>query len=303
VSRFSEHWLALREGADANARATALLPALRLWLHAQLPANDTTPKVANILDLGCGTGSNLRWLSPRLAKPQHWTLLDNDPQLLAQADLALQHWTGLPVQSGDGNLLQLNNGVSATLTRADLDRQIPSLDEFHLLSASALLDLVSRRWLSTLVEQAAQRDIGLLFALNYDGRMRFTPAHPADARIRDALNRDQLTDKGFGPALGPGCVAALHSACLTHGYRIGQWRSDWHLGADEHALHLQLVDDFASIAERQMGPAVADPGAILTWRRWRRAHIDESTLRIGHVDVLALPGKRHRLSATCVEPK
>ena len=298
MSRFSEHWLALREGADANARSSALLPALRLWLRAQLPANDTT---INILDLGCGTGSNLRWLCPRLTRPQHWTLLDNDPQLLAHADRALQKWANLPVQSGGGNVLQLKNTASATLiradlngvdlSRADLNEQIPSLDDTHLLSASALLDLVSGRWLSMLVKQAAQRDIGLLFALNYDGRMRFTPAHPADAMIRDALNRDQLTDKGFGPALGPGCVAALHGACLTHSYRIDQWRSDWHLGADEHALHLRLVDDFASIAERQMGATAAALGAIQAWRRWRRAHIDESTLRIGHVDVLALPGK------------
>lgn len=288
MSRFSEHWLALREGADANARSSALLPALRLWLRAQLPANDST---INILDLGCGTGSNLRWLCPRLTRPQHWTLLDNDPQLLVQAERALQQWTGLPGQSGGGNVLQLKYAASATLVCADLNGQIPSLDDTHLLSASALLDLVSGRWLSMLVKQAAQRDIGLLFALNYDGRMRFTPAHPADAMIRDALNRDQLTDKGFGLALGPGCVAALHGACLTHGYRIDQWRSDWHLDADEHALHLQLVDDFASIAERQMGATAAALGAIQAWRRWRRAHINESTLRIGHVDVLALPGK------------
>lgn len=294
MSRFSEHWLALREGADANARASALLPALRRWLRAQLPSNDTA---INILDLGCGTGSNLRWLSPRLSGPQHWTLLDNDPQLLAQADLALKHWAGLPVQPGGGKVLQLKNAASATLTRADLERQIPSLDKFHLLSASALLDLISLHWLSTLVEQAAQHGTGLLFALNYDGRMRFTPAHPVDTMIRDALNRDQLTDKGFGPALGPDCVAALHGACLTHGYQLVQWRSDWQLGADERAMHLQLIDDLASIAERQLGSTSVDVDAIQTWRRWRQARINDSTLRIGHVDALALPGKK--TSRTC----
>jgi hypothetical protein len=300
VSNFSEHWLALRESADTSARSTALLPTLLHWLDTQLPASDTT---TNILDLGCGTGSNLRWLGPKLARRQHWTLLDKDPQLLAQAERALQHWAADPsTTSGGSNVLELKAGASASLIRGDLNRQMPPLDDIHLLSASALLDLVSRRWLSTLATQAAQRNIGLLFALNYDGRMRFTPVHPADAMIRDALNRDQLSDKGFGQALGPGCVATLQGACLEHGYRINQWRSDWRLGVHEQALHRQLVDDLASIADRQSGAAAINPDTVRTWRRWRRAHINESTLYIGHVDVLALPGEGRHLSATCAEP-
>ncbi|MGD8498218.1 MAG: class I SAM-dependent methyltransferase, partial [Chromatiales bacterium] len=57
MSGFSPDWLALREPLDARARSAALVDRLR----AQAPRG---PR--RILDLGSGTGSNLRYLAPRL---------------------------------------------------------------------------------------------------------------------------------------------------------------------------------------------------------------------------------------------
>ncbi len=63
-------WLALREGADAAARAPELVELLRVHLAAA--ARPGTPSV--IRDLGCGTGSMGRWLAPKLSGPQLWIL-------------------------------------------------------------------------------------------------------------------------------------------------------------------------------------------------------------------------------------
>jgi trans-aconitate methyltransferase len=57
-TRVSAGWLALREPADAAARATDLVE----HLGRQLPA--TGHRV--IHDLGCGTGAMGRWLAPLL---------------------------------------------------------------------------------------------------------------------------------------------------------------------------------------------------------------------------------------------
>ena len=72
--RVSREWLALREAADAAARANDLVERLT----RQLPA--TGPRV--IHDLGCGTGAMARWLAPLLPGPQHWILHDLDADLL-----------------------------------------------------------------------------------------------------------------------------------------------------------------------------------------------------------------------------
>src|SRR5947209_11926119 len=70
-------WLALRAPADSAARSAALTQAIVAALPPDRPVR--------ILDLGSGTGSNVRYLSPRLPGPQHWLLVDRDPELLSEA--------------------------------------------------------------------------------------------------------------------------------------------------------------------------------------------------------------------------
>ena len=78
---FDIEWLTLREPADHEARARgaierALAPRAR-WRG---------------LDLGGGTGSNLRYLLPRLGAHQDWLLVDHDRRLLAVAAARFSSW-------------------------------------------------------------------------------------------------------------------------------------------------------------------------------------------------------------------
>ena len=74
---FSPEWLALREPADHAAVNAHLRDSLR----AHFSGRD----LVRVVDLGCGTGSNLRGTWPVLAANQSWTLVDHDPKLLAAA--------------------------------------------------------------------------------------------------------------------------------------------------------------------------------------------------------------------------
>jgi hypothetical protein len=295
MSGFSTQWLAMRESADAQARSDGPVDALNHWSRDR--------SALNIIDLGCGSGSNLRWLAPRLAARQNWHLFDDDPLLLSQAGPSLHDWASirseaprvieqlspaLRIAQVDGaDAFALGAGLTAHLAQCDLSRQFPALHDADLLCASALLDLVSKDWLSALLARCAQAQVAVYFALSYDGRARFSPAHADDAMIRDAINRDQCADKGFGPALGPDCIAVLNSQCQTHGYRVQQWRSDWQLGADESFVHAQLITDFAQIAARNVPRDLQ--ARVLAWQGWRRENLNRSSLLIGHVDALALP--------------
>jgi SAM-dependent methyltransferase len=267
VSDFSRAWLALREPADARARARAaqhaLLPPLRRHLQGRR---------IHVLDLGCGTGANLRWLAPRLPAPQHWRLVDHDAALLADA-----------ARSAHG----AHAGAAPELAfeQQDLAAGLPDLHEVDLVTAAALLDLVSRRWLDGLVAACAARRTALLLALSYDGRIAFLPRHRDDARVRDALNRHQLRDKGFAAALGPGAAAAAGTHLQRTGYRVTQVRSDWWLTRADAALHDALIGGWADAVREQAG---SGGGAwIERWQAWRLAH--REALRVGHVDLLALP--------------
>ena len=81
-----------------------------------------------------------------------------------------------------------------------------------LITASALIDLVSAAWLEELAALVRQTDCGLYVVLTFDGRIDWQPAHPLDLAVRNLVNRHQRTDKGFGPALGPERAPALARA-------------------------------------------------------------------------------------------
>jgi hypothetical protein len=80
MTGFSADWLALRAAADADARARDK------GLAARLGGYFASCGEVRVLDLGAGTGANMRATAPLIAAPQHWVLADNDAALLARAE-------------------------------------------------------------------------------------------------------------------------------------------------------------------------------------------------------------------------
>lgn len=269
MSGFSAEWLALRAAADRRARSPALLRAACRHLHRQTPAAARL----RIVELGAGTGSMLPVLAPRLPSPQCWTLVDEDPALLAAAQVPAGHAGKVVLRRVRADLAE--SGVLPGLLR-----------KVGLVTASALLDLVSPQWCRQLVRAAARPGMVLHAALSYDGRIILDPADPLDRTVRALFNRHQRTDKGFGPALGPAAAATLARIAATAGAAVQTAGSDWRLGPADCALLRPLLDGWAQAAA-EIAPHLAD--AIAGWRARRSAQIDAGRLRVrvGHRDVLA----------------
>ncbi len=278
MSGFDAGWLDLREPADARARHPGLARMLAAWLAPGTPLT--------VLDLGCGTGANLRWLAPRLPVPQRWRLVDHDPALLAALPDELAAWAHRRGRTAtpDGAGLSLGDHLHASWTQQDLAADLPALAGVHLVTASALADLVSRDWLAGLVAACAPRRAAVLLALTYDGRMAIRPFHRHDPRVRDAVNRHQFSDKGFGPALGPGAPAAAAALLRAAGYRVVQAHSDWRLGPADAGLAEELVGEWAEVAARDRPRPAGWTGEWLDARLG--GHV---AITVGHVDLLALP--------------
>jgi hypothetical protein len=167
----------------------------------------------------------------------------------------------------------------------------------QLVAASALLDLVSERWLRALAVKCRQVSAVVLFALSYDGEIRCLPEEPEDPAIRDLVNRHQRNDKGFGPALGP-TAAHIAGQCFTDlGYHVEYEASPWILMPDpqggaapgprgERELQRALIDGWAAAAA-DLAPERR--ASIEGWRTRRLAHLDanRSRLTVGHVDIAA----------------
>jgi len=264
-------WLALREAADVASRSAALTRAVVERLPRDRPLR--------AVDLGTGTGSNVRYLMPRLpADAQQWLLVDRDRALIALAIRSLRPMHSIVVETRAMNLGTLEQRL---FSRRDL------------VTASALLDLVSEEWLGALAGECRAAGATALFALTYNGRSHCVPAEREDEAIRELMNRHQRqNDKGFGKAAGPDAVNVAERCFAGAGYQVTREPSDWVLTPDAQELQRQLVEGWACAA-REMEPDQTP--MIDDWLRRRLAHIagKRSHITVGHEDLAAwLPTPR-----------
>jgi hypothetical protein len=248
-----------------------------------------------IVELGTGTGSNIRYLAPRLGGPQRWTAVDRDAELLELMPFRLAEWArGRAYEVFQSDRLTTIRGTAfecrVETRQRDLDRLDAELvTHCDLVTASALLDLVSESWLRTLAALCAEQEVVALFALTYNGRSSCAPREPDDDWIRDLLNAHQHTDKGLGgPAAGPDAADAALRAFAGVGYDVQEADSHWVLGPELAELQRQLIDGWAGAA-RELVPRQAD--AIRSWHERRQAHLQagRSHIVVEHADLAAWP--------------
>src|SRR5262249_2374827 len=139
-----------------------------------------------IHDLACGSGSMGRWLAPLLPGPQRWILHDRDADLLALA------------------AADVPDGAVAVETRlSDITQLGPAdLADATLITASALLDLLTADELTAVIEACAAAACPVLLTLSVTGHVELAPADPLDARVAAAFDAHQRRATPRGRLLG-----------------------------------------------------------------------------------------------------
>ena len=284
MSGFSTEWLALREPVDHRSRAPALLERL---LEALGHRPGVAGRALRVLDLGCGSGSNLRALAPVLPGEQHWTLVDHDPALLRAARETIAGWANSVVD--DGEQLVIDHGgrrIFVRFLQRDLARDFEPLlaSAPDLVTAAALFDLVSAKWIAEFCDRIQSM---FYTVLTYSGAEHWTPPHAADADVLRAFHAHQTTDKGFGVAAGPGATQLLHDCLAARGFTVDLAPSPWILGPQDRPLMQALCTGSAgAVSETGMVPQAVLSG-------WLLAHRQATRCEIGHWDLLAVPAEMH----------
>lgn len=264
--RVSPDWLDLREPADAAARSRDLVRFLRARL---LPVDGRLV----VHDLACGSGSMGRWLSPLLPGPQQWVLHDRDPDLLALAEAHGPNGPNLTVETRLSDVTRLERG---------------ELAEASLVTASALLDLLTQDELAAVVAACAEADCPVLFTLSVTGRVQLLPADPLDSRIAAAFDGHQRRLTSRGRLLGPDAVDAVIAAFRELGADVLVRPSPWSLGSGDRDLAVEWLTGWVEAACEQEPELVPDADAYLR-RRVREAEAGALAVTVGHADVLVLP--------------
>jgi hypothetical protein len=267
--RVSPEWLDLRESTDAAARSRDLVRRLRRRLPAGRPLV--------IHDLACGSGSMGRWLAPLLPGPQHWILHDRDPDLLALAGAEA------PGRAADGSAVTVETRPS-DVTRLGRNE----LAGASVVTASALLDLLTEDELAALVGACAGAACPVLLTLSVTGRVQLFPADPLDARVAASFDQHQRRLTPRGRLLGPDAVEAAVEAFRKLGAEVVVKPSPWRLGADETGLAAEWFAGWVDAACEQE-PALAADADLYRRRRVREAEAGCVAVTVGHADLLVLP--------------
>ena len=252
--RFDAAWLALREPADAAARSAELAAAARALLPVPLVVHD----------LGSGTGSMARWLGPELPGSR-WVLHDRDADLLARAPVGAER-----------RVVDL-----AALTAGELEGA-------DLVTASALLDVLTADELDAIVAACAARRVPALLTLTVTGGVELDPPHSLDAAVAAAFVAHQRRAVGRRRQLGPDAIGHAVRAFLARGAAVDVRPSPWLLGgADADLAAAWLRGWVGAAAERR--PELLDGGHLARYLDDRLAAAAAGTLRaaVHHADLFA----------------
>jgi hypothetical protein len=269
VIRVSPEWLALREPADAEARPRDLAEAV----ERALPPSGSRV----IHDLGCGTGAMGRWLAPLLAGPQHWVLHDRDADLLALAT------ADMPGPATDGA------PVTVEAKRTDVAQmRAHDLAGATVITASALLDLLTADELDRLAGFCAGAGCPILLTLSVIGQVEITPADPLDRRVAAAFDAHQRRATQRGKLLGPDAVDFAAETFRRLGAEVLVRPSPWRLGPAYSTLTAEWLAGWVGAACEQ-ATELAGECRPYVHRRLAQASAGELAVTVGHADLLVLP--------------
>ncbi|MFB2600339.1 SAM-dependent methyltransferase [Herbiconiux sp. P17] len=281
----SSDWLALREEEDSRARSRELAVAAA----GAVGAGTTV-----VHDLGSGTGSMMRWLAPFLPGPQTWVLHDWNPALTARAVAG-----AAPVdREGRPVTIRSCGGELADLGSDDLDGA-------SLVTASALLDVLTSEEVRAVVEACVVVGCPVLLSLSVTGEVRLDPADPRDDVVKAAFNAHQRRLANERRLLGPEGAAVARDLFLQAGWSVRTQHTFWRLSGRDPQLLERWFDGWVEAALEQGAELRLEgegegqgQGDGEGYRERRSAQQRRGALSavVVHVDLLARPRRRKERS-------
>jgi hypothetical protein len=212
----------------------------------------------------------LRWLAPLLPGPQHWVLHDRDEDLLRIARRTVPRSVpGGPVAT------QARLGDATWLTAAELAGA-------SLVTASALLDLLTLDEVWRLAHACAASGCPALLTLTVAGRVELDPPDPLDDLVAAAFDAHQRRAVNGRRLLGPDAVPAAEDAFTELGARVEVRPSPWRLGPEDADLTAAWLLGWVGAAQ-ELQPDLAADGYL----RGRLTAAASGALRVTvqHVDL------------------
>ena len=285
--KFNLSWITQRENYDNNSRSSLLNNFL-------IKNKD---RINNIIDLGCGTGSFLRWCFKNKIAINKIIMIDHNKKLLNQAPIIFSKYfrekkflfnkisrRKFEVE----NTLKTKN-IEIILKEDDISSALQQINQYNLISLSAVADLLSKTFIRKLLNKVSSNKL-IYFSICFNGIIKWNPINKFDKYIINNFNRHQKQDKGTGLALGSECAKYIKSYSQKKGYKCLKKDSSWLVKSNKQPDQLFQHQYIKTIIKALKEDDITDKNILKEWHAERTKKIEskKSNLVVKHDDILII---------------
>ena len=283
--RFSLSWIKMRENYDIKSRSDLL--------QNQYKKDKSFFK--NIIDLGSGNGSFLRYCHKKKLIFDKMVLQDYDPKLLRNfyattyKNLGGSKYSLLKINPTRYELKKKDviKAESIRLINANILESLDILDKYDLISLSAISDILPISFIKKFLNNIGKNKI-IYLSICFDGDIKWHIKHRYDKYIISMFNRNQEADKGSGYAIGSKSIKLIKEYCIKNKYTVAIKDSSWRLNSynDENKKFQRMYLD--TIYRPLKNDNTTDKDMLLEWKKVKLKEImaGKSKVTVGHKDIL-----------------
>jgi len=275
-----QRYLRAKRTVDDRALDRRLVGQLREWLAARRAETDGPLRV---LELGAGIGTMPSRLVEWDVLPAgriHYTAVDIAAETVAALPDYLREWAadtdGVAV-TDPLTLTDDDRRIEVEAVQADAAGYAADADGYDLVVGAALLDIVDRDGLPTLLSALAPGGL-FYFPITFDGATRFRPSHPADRTV-EAHYHAHMDGKAGGDSRAGGAV--LDRLQRLDGTTLSAAGSDWivrPVDGDYPADEAYFLRHILDTVERAVGEVADSTDDLDPWLARRREQLANADL-------------------------
>jgi hypothetical protein len=285
ANKFTTTWINLRESYDMLSRSDLLQN-----LYKKNKMN-----LKKVIDLGGGNGSFLRWCHYKNIIYDDFLIIDNDEALLKSFyPRTKSYLSKMSLSLKKDNMMSYriqnikkNKDGFITLKKQDFYKSIDIINDYNLVSFSAVSDLLSKKFIKYLFDKI-DKGTNLYFSICFDGRVKWKNKNKHDKYIVSMFNQHQKQEKTTGVALGLNSINFIKNLSKKNGYKIYIADSSWSVDSQDNDSRIFQKAYINTIYKPLKKYELTDQDILKDWLRSKQNDIESknSNLVVGHKDIL-----------------
>ena len=285
ANKFTTTWINLRESYDMLSRSDLLQ---NLYKNNKM-------NLKKVIDLGGGNGSFLRWCHYKNIIYDDFLIIDNDEALLksfysrTKSYLSMMSLSLIKDNMMSYRIQNLKNNKDGfiTLKKQDFYKSIDIINDYNLVSFSAVSDLLSKKFIKCLFDKV-NKGTNLYFSICFDGRVKWKNKNKHDKYIVSMFNQHQKQEKTTGVALGLDSIKFIKNLSTKNDYKIYIADSSWSVDSLDNDSRIFQKAYLNTIYKPLKKFELTDRDILEDWIRSKKNDIESknSNLVVGHKDIL-----------------